>query len=256
MKNILFLISLLFLTNCSFAQEKITHILFLGNSYTYYNGLPSLISDMALRENKNVVVTQITRGGELLEEYAVSAMVKETIEKGNFDFVVLQEQSTAPLFQPEQVTYPAIRTLAKLIRDNKAEPILFMTWAREYGDSIRTKMLPGKFYYDVFASFDEAQDSLANSYLKIGKEINAKVAPAGLVWKEIFRRHPDLVLWRPDHNHPTETGSVIAAYSIFATIFDESVTKLRCPLPVSDSLVNEIKSVTNQLVFIDKIPSK
>ena len=144
MKNLLLIIAFLFFNYCSTAQKETTRILFLGNSYTYYNGIPSLISDMALRQGKNVVVTQITKGGNLLEEYASSEMVKETIEKGAFDFVVLQEQSTAPLFQPEKVTFPAIRSLNKLIRENGAEPILFMTWAREFADSIKTKMLAGK----------------------------------------------------------------------------------------------------------------
>ena len=113
--------------------------------------------------------------------------------------------------------------------------------------------MPGKFYYDVFPSYNEAQDSLANSYLAIGEEIDAKVAPAGLVWKEMFNRYPELVLWRQDHNHPTETGSVIAAYAIYATIFNEPVKNVRCSLPVSTKLVNEIKQITDQIVFGDQI---
>ena len=256
MKKGLIFILTLFLASSTFAQEKFYKVLFLGNSYTYYNGIPSLISDMALRHGKNVVVTQITKGGNLLEDYTNSEMVKETIEAGGFDFVVLQEQSSAPLFQPENTTFPAIRSLNKLIRKSGAEPILFMTWAREYADSIRTKMLSGKFYYDVFHSYNEAQDSLSNSYLKIGKEIGAKVAPAGLIWKKIHNQHPELVLWREDHNHPTETGSVIAAYAIYATIFNEPVKNIRCPIPVPMALVNEIKNLTDQIVIKNAIISE
>lgn len=256
MKKRLLFVLVLFFTASAFAQEKYCKILFLGNSYTYYNGTPSLVSAMALRSGKNVVVTQITKGGNLLEEYANSTMVKETIETGKFDYVVLQEQSTAPLFQPETRTYPAIRKLNQLIHESGGKTVLFMTWAREYADSLSTKMLPGKFYYDVFPSYNAAQDSLANSYLKIGQEIGAKVAPVGLVWKEIFNRHPDLVLWRKDHNHPTETGSVIAAYALYATIFNEPVKHVRCPIPVPSALVKEIKLLTDQIVFKDENSSE
>ena len=234
-------------SSAALAQKDVVNILFLGNSYTYYNGLPSLVSAMALREGKKAVVTQITIGGHLLKEYVQTDFVMETIEKSKFDYVVLQEQSTAPLFAAEELTYPAIRDLDNAIRKSGGQTVLFMTWAREYADSITTKMLPGKFYYDVFDSYNTAQDALAASYNKIGKETRAKVAPAGLVWKEFHNRHPEIPLWRADHNHPLEIGSVIAAYAIYETIFEEPVQKVRCPLPVSESLVREIKEITDGL---------
>ncbi len=133
----------------------------------------------------------------------------------------------------------------------EVETVLFMTWAREYVDSLTTKMLPGKFYYDVFGSYNEAQDSLANSYNKIGAEINAKVAPVGLIWKEIHAKYPDSKLWRKDHNHPTEIGTVIATYAIYATIFNESAKGLRCPVPVPAPIVRDIQEITNQKIFDD-----
>ncbi len=228
--------------------DETINILFLGNSYTYYNGLPSLFSDMALQKGKKVVVTQITRGGSLLSKYAKTDYIIETIDKYKFNYVVLQEQSTSPLFAAEEKTYPAIRKLDKVIRKNGGQTVLYMTWAREYADSLGTKMLPGKFYYDVFDSFNEAQDSLAASYCKIGKEINAKVAPAGLAWKEFHKQYPEVSLWRPDHSHPLEIGSIIAAYTIYKTIFNESIKDIKCPLPLPKEYVKEIKNITNKLV--------
>ncbi|WP_321343113.1 hypothetical protein [uncultured Draconibacterium sp.] len=246
------LLIVLISTSAALAQKDVIKILFLGNSYTYYNGLPSLISDMALRNDKKVVVTQITRGGNLLDHYAKSDFVLETINEFDFDFVVLQEQSTAPLFAAEERTYPGIRKLDTSVRENGGQTVLFMPWAREYADSLRTKMLPGKFYYDVFDSYNTAQDSLANSYYKIANEVGAKVAPAGLVWKEFHSRHPEVQLWRPDHNHPLEIGTVIAAYAIYKTIFDEPAKGVRCPLPISKNLVNEIKQITDELITDSK----
>lgn len=250
MKKLYFFITLIIFSGTTvYAQkEGPIKILFLGNSYTYYNGIPSMISDMALRKGKPVVITQITRGGNLLEGYANSDFVIKTIKKTKFDYVVLQEQSTAPLFAAEKQTYPAIRKLDKMIRKSGGKTVLFMTWAREYADSLTTKMLPGKFYYEEFESFNSAQDSLASSYFKIGNEINAKVAPAGLVWKEILDIFPNLSLWRSDHSHPAEIGSVIAAYSIFATIFEESVEGTRAPVPVPNDLESNIGRITDQVI--------
>ncbi len=228
--------------------DETINILFLGNSYTYYNGVPSIVSDMGLQKGKKIVVTQITRGGSLLDTYANTEFILETINKYKFNYVVLQEQSTAPLFAAEEKTYPAIRKLDKMIRKNGGQTILYMTWAREYADSIGTKMLPGKFYYDVFDSFDSAQDSLAASYNKIGKEINAKVAPSGLAWKAFHKMHPDVALWRSDHSHPLEIGSVIAAYSIYKTIFNESVIGIKSPLPISEKYQKDIIEITEKLV--------
>lgn len=244
------IVALLFLFSLSTANaknEKIK-ILFIGNSYTYFNGLPSIISNMALRESKEVVVSQITQGGFLLSEYLKKDFVIEDIKDENYDFVILQEQSTAPLFKARELTYPAIREFNKLVKNNGGETILFMTWAREYVDSIKTKMLPGKFYYDVFDSYNTAQDSLAASYCRIGKELDVAVAPAGLVWKEIHNKYPDLKLWRNDHNHPMECGSIIAAYSIYATLFGSNIENVRSGVPVERWLENDIKSILSEMM--------
>jgi hypothetical protein len=113
-------------------------------------------------------------------------------------------------------------------------------------------MLPGKFYYDVFDSYNSAQDALADSYYKIGNEIGAKVAPAGLVWKEFHARHPEIQLWRPDHNHPLEVGTIMAAYAIYCTIFDEPAQKIRASLPIDEELLQDIKEITYELISDSK----
>lgn len=44
-------------------------VLFIGNSYTYYNNMPLLFEQLANSNNKNVTVRSITKGGRMLESY-------------------------------------------------------------------------------------------------------------------------------------------------------------------------------------------
>src|SRR5687768_13654297 len=77
-------------------------VLFIGNSYTYYNDLPSVIADLAhdAREARPILAEQLTVGGATLESHLEGGEAVRRIRAGSsrgaWDLVVLQEQSTRP----------------------------------------------------------------------------------------------------------------------------------------------------------------
>ena len=74
-------------------------VLFIGNSYTYYNDMPKIFCDLANSNDNPLEVKTITRGGKFLhqnldpndEQYP---MVESTITEGDYDVLFLQEQSS------------------------------------------------------------------------------------------------------------------------------------------------------------------
>ena len=73
-------------------------VLFIGNSYTYYNDMPKIFADLAKENDKNVLVESITRGGKFLHQNLDPNDVQygevcDVINKHDYDVLFLQEQS-------------------------------------------------------------------------------------------------------------------------------------------------------------------
>ena len=83
-------------------KDKTYHFLFIGNSYTHYNDMPEQIFAKILKAaGYDATVTRITKGGWYLIDSAkstdeVGAKVDSALKLRDYDYIVLQEQSTCP----------------------------------------------------------------------------------------------------------------------------------------------------------------
>ena len=100
----------------SMGAQEVTplRVLFVGNSYIYYNDLPSVIGDLATaaHESRPVVAEQVLVGAATLERHLALGDAMTAIRRGGWDVVVLQEQSTRPINNPALMLRDA-RTLAE-----------------------------------------------------------------------------------------------------------------------------------------------
>lgn len=209
-------------------------VLFLGNSYTYYNRMPETFNQLAQRNKKNVSVKSVASGGRRLQDHSRNRRVKKMVEEQGFDWLVMQEQSLVPFIHTPQM-YEAIRTIDGWARAHKTRSLLFLFWARQYAKDTGIR-LNGVPYYQRFGSFADAQNDLLHNHKKIADELKASIAPVGVVWQHLHKRLPRLRLWQADGSHPTKTGSYITAMVFYASIFDELPTKHlhSCPLKPSE----------------------
>merc|ERR1712013_843284 len=140
------------------------NILFLGNSYTYFNDLPASVKSVA-------------PGGQTLGGHVSSSLGQ--ITSGDWDVVVIQDQSQRPSF-PEGYVYnyiiPEAKTIVDTIRAKNpcTVPVFFLTWGKRDGDSQNCNN--GNY----FCTFEGIQDRLTESYTTFAY-LNqpARVAPAG-----------------------------------------------------------------------------
>src|SRR5882757_9666575 len=78
-------------------RSKASNVLFIGNSFTQRNDLPGLLAEMAAARNSCVKHELISVGGASLRTHWNAGLAAKAIAKGEFDYVVLQEQSTLPV---------------------------------------------------------------------------------------------------------------------------------------------------------------
>ncbi len=190
-------------------------VLFIGNSYTATNDLPGML--MALAEAAGaeppLIAESHTVGGAKLQDHWDGGGAVDKIQAGEWDFVVLQEQSQTvlPQFGRDRFFYPFARRFEAVIRAQKEIPLFFMTWARP--DT------PGP------------QSWWTEPYVEITKRLSAECCPAGVAMEKARQGLPHIQLLADSEGHPTPEGTYLVACTFFATIYD----KLPDRLPASVS---------------------
>jgi hypothetical protein len=192
-----------------------SRILFIGNSYTYYNnGLNNLFEEYSISANPDLDITTmaITGGGMTLENHFNNQATINEIQSGNWDYVVLQEQSQMPILNTEHFLTYATK-LDSVIDLSGAQTCFFMTWAREY---------------------DQSQiEGLSSAYLQAGRELDAIVVPVGQVFNYIFEddNNNDIVLYSGDGSHPSAAGSYTAAACFYRKFYNAPATSATATIP-------------------------
>ena len=183
-------------------------ILMLGNSFTFYHDMPSMLAELTGAE-----VVAHTRGGARLAEHLnpdteMGAKTLAALEKETWDYVVLQEQSNAPV-TTKDAFLTSVSALCEKIRHAGATPVLYATWAYQK-DSGRMAEMP--------IGYDEMAAQMSASYHEAAKKSGALVADVG---QRFYQLASEKELYIEDGSHPTEEGSRIAARTIAAVIKED-----------------------------------
>ena len=222
-------------------------VLFIGNSYTYMNGLPELINQIAISKGNSLIYESHTPGGSTLMQHASNSNLQLLLNTTEWDYVILQEQSQNPSFPPSQVAsqvYPYAESLCEDIREANpcTEPVFFMTWGRENGDSQNCASYP------PICTYEGMQDRLTESYTEMAQNNESLLAPIGIAWKDIREQHPEINLYSSDGSHPSIQGSYLAACIFYAVLFDDSATNNYTPTNLNINEAQLIQTFANNAV--------
>ncbi len=246
-----FLAYFILISISSNAQNKVKskqRVLFLGNSYTYVNNLPIIIKYIATFESDTLITDENLIGGYTLKGHSTNQTSLAKIMQGNWDAVVLQEQSQLPSFPIEDVeedVFPAAKFLDSIIHvyNPCAKTIFYMTWGRQNGDKSNCQFWPPVCTYN-------GMDSLLNlRYRMMAIQNNAIVSPVGQIWKEVRETNPEIVLYQTDESHPDMAGSYAAACSFYTTLFEKNPLDISYNYEMDTSITNPIKRACKKHLF-------
>ena len=187
-------------------------ILFIGNSYTYFNSSPELLKALIQEKHPEKVVETklISDGGMTLAHHWKDNRALEAIQSGKWDYVVLQEQSKLGkavmidkdiFFGQTNKFFEYARKFDAEVKKAGSKTVFMMTWS--------VKNRPNE------------QAILSHAYASIAKELDAIVAPVGLVWDHV-RSNPNINLYANDGNHPSTAGSYLIASTLYGTLLGEN----------------------------------
>lgn len=228
-------------------QQEI-NVLFLGNSYIATNNLPQLISQCAESINRTVTYASNTPGGHRFSDHLTNTTTRSLIAQGNWDFVVLQEQSQIPSFPPAQVEdqcFPFAAQLNDSILhyNDCAETVFYMTWGRENGDAQNCPNWPPVCTY-------EGMDDLLNErYRTMAENNQAILSPVGALWRSLRENHPEIELYSGDGSHPSVAGSYAAAVCFTSALFRIDPTEITYSAGLNGSTASLIREAAKEIVF-------
>lgn len=136
-------------------------------------------------------------GGYTLENHWNDQQSIFLIQNSDADLVILQEQSSRPVTEPEMF-YQYATMLDSVISENGADTGFFMTWAYEENPPMI--------------------DGLALAYETIAGELDAMVAPVGRAFEAALTAEPGVELYSSDGHHPSTRGTYLAGCVFYAMI--------------------------------------
>ena len=181
-------------------------ILFVGNSFTYFNDMPKLFQSLAYTIDPSIKVEQLAFGGYYLHQYAdfesdKGKLFLEKLHEEEWDVVVLQDQSFNPAKDYEDF-FAASKKLCAQIRMIGAKPVFYQTWAYQDGsEKLKSTGL----------AYDEMYMKLENAYQDAAKQLETIAVPVGRAFYQISKKNSNVSLFISDDYHPSREGSLVAA---------------------------------------------
>jgi hypothetical protein len=183
------------------AEKKDTvRVLFVGNSYVYYNNLAQLIGLITDSMDTKIICKKSTIGAATLEQHwngSRGLKSKQIIASNKFNIVVIQDNSMWPLEHKDSLLFFG-HLFCDYIKANGAKPYLYNTWARE--------------------KTPETQTKINEVYSELAKAENAAVVPVGASWALARQSMPNMNLFHPDGSHPSALGTFLIALNFIKKI--------------------------------------
>ena len=196
-----------FIFSSIFSQDK-EKILFVGNSFTFYWNLPSIVESMAKEKEIHLDIHQSTAGGVSLKQHWVgdkNLNTKKLIESGTFSTVILQDYSSNPLLKKKE-SNEYFNRFIQLIKSNEAQAVIYGTWM--------FPAISNKKYKNA--------DPIQNVLKPISMKTNTPIAPVGTAFRLFQEKHPEIPIFTSDNKHPSAVGSYLAACIFYKILTGKS----------------------------------
>lgn len=215
MKKIISILSSIFCFSSVFAQNNVgaMNVLFIGNSYTHYNNMPSVFEDIAESRGQKINVEMNARSSHTFKMHSERPEMYEHIKSKKWDYIILQGFSRELSHSVEHLdsaTVPYVKQIIDSIYVNNSctNVLLFMTWGYKNGFSNREEI----------DSYTKMSDSVQKGYEYLSNVFALPIVPVGNVWREVQAKSK-IELYQEDFQHPSIYGSYLIAYTFYSAIF-------------------------------------
>lgn len=201
------------------AAEEPLKVLFIGNSYTHMNDMPSIFEKISTKSGKHILVEKNTQSGASFKVHSERQDMYDAIRSRKWDYVILQGYSRELSFSTDHIdtaTVPYVKKITDSIYENNpcTNVMFYMTWGYDNGFLEREEV----------NTYEKMADSIRKGYKYLGDVFSVPVVPVGMVWKDV-RMNTRIDLYANDRAHPSKNGSYLIASTFYGAIFNEPIGK-------------------------------
>jgi len=174
------------------------HVLFVGNSLTYVNDLPSTVAAIAASAGDTIrVASSVGADLGIIDHLNGGSDAVQRLRASRWDYVILQQGPTpAGVCRDSLVLWS--KQFAPLVQAAGAKTALLMTW-------------PGATHLNLF-------DEVRVSFQAAAASVEGVFMPAGEAWRVAWAQDPTLSFYGPDGFHPSSIGTFLAALEIYERV--------------------------------------
>lgn len=199
------------LSACTHSEKQnnsLPRILFVGNSLTYYNDAPAMVSEIysVVHESLGIETDMLAEGGYSIEQHLANGALKSLLVGSSYDIVVLQDFGGWPLCS---TAIDACAASSKPLSD--ALDLIRSTGARV-------------IWFSTYQSIPELQRALSLEAHRIASQLDVEVADVGAAMLAFSSANENTKILLPNV-HPNTLGSWIIAATIVRSITGEPLSE-------------------------------
>ncbi len=226
------------------AQEK---VLFIGNSLTFFNDMPSMFGEIAKAKGKDIEIEQHTPGGTGFIHHVDNSAVYNLFASQKWDAVVLQPgsgESAGVTSSAEQTIQRGLRLIDSIRTHSPCAKIILY----EISNGIAPDGNGNGNYDNYFATQTKIRDTIA----KIAEGMQLPFAPAGECFRNYYETNPDLLLHNSYNDiHPSPAGSYMVACAIFNTLYQTELQPLNFYSDLDIQTAINLQNISDNIVLPD-----
>ena len=217
-------------------SEISAEVLFVGNSFTYYNDLPDIFAQLGQGLGMQLNSYSVTKGSQKLIDTANSndelgKVFDEAMNK-KYTHIILQEHSTLPVNNYTSFVN-GVKAIKQKIQNAKQEAhiYLYSTWAYES-------------MCNQNESIPDCEKRIRAAYEQCASETGLDVIYVGKAFSYTYEHNKSIDLYDAnDRKHPSYAGSYLSAATHLASIFNVNVKESTFKGNLADNVSNTLKEV-------------
>jgi len=195
-------------------------VLFIGNSFTYYNQMPDILSAISKFNVDSAYYIEsdsVVYGGFTLEKHWQKKTALEKINSKRWDYIIFQGQSSTMMNVYAKKSFEThLKAYVESIRSVSPDTriILFSTWPYHENSAFYVKN-----GIDYFTMLKDTQEE----YYRFAKQFNTGVVYTGTPFYEAKKRGINTY---HDGHHPNKNGSHLVATLFYKHLIPDA--KINC----------------------------
>lgn len=278
MKNVLLLLVSLITISCISKNKETTdevHVLFIGNSLTYFHDMPQTLQKMLHETNPNIHIEQSTFPGQSLSGHLSNIITSRTengihtrkkeegekteteikIAKKEWDIVILQTGTVSVLIPENRKlkVNKAISEIKNLVANPTCKFILFNTWPSksEYPEKycypsmfIDPSIEKDQCCSPILHNLEQELKTINDSYDLVAKDNDLLKSDNGTKYYEVLTKHPEIELYE-DNSHPNKYGSFLNACIFYEMLTNKKAAALTYNGSIEPETATLLKQIAN-----------